>query len=432
MNPSRLGFWLHDRGIRPVAATVLVFAVLLIAAWLALAREDRAAIPESASLASASLASPLSLSSAPGANASTAQRDVSLAAPEIDSELVEVCGIGWVEPKDDGTALDLPALAKSAGIDDPVRAITAALRASSDGYERAVGIVLDGRAGPDSAEPLRREQLAQQATSSEDPRVYALAYGVCGSARSVGNCALLSAAQWARLDQGNGFPWLFMLGDAAARGDREAVDEALYRIGSSPQVADHVMSIVGPVLSRAGTSDRELMAAHLLATEAVGISAALASPDRLSLLEDVCGASALADSNRRQLCDAAAEAMAERSDSLRIAAVGSSVGRNLGWSSDRVLAAQILRIAQTELSAPNPGTPGPAAATGCERIREDMARLERVAQVGEVQNARDWMAANGKSPASYMDRARELEARRSEGEVPSRSAAASEPSPALH
>jgi len=425
VNPSRLGLWLHDHGIRPVAVSVLAIAVLALVAWLALVREDRAGAPEIRVLSP--VASPASAS---GESALVPQRDLAAAEVGTDSELIEVCGLGWVEPKGDGSAVDVWALAKSAGIEEAFSAITSELHASADGYERAIGIVLDGSIGADSADALWREQLAEQAASSDDPRVYALAYRLCSSARSAGSCALLSAAQWARLDQGNGLPWLFMLGDAAARGDREAMDEALYRVGSSPQVADRVVSIAGPVLEHAGTSDRQLMAANLLATEAASISAALPGPDWQALLKGACDHPALADSNRRQLCDAAAEAMAERSDSLLIATLGSAVGRKLGWPSDRVLAPRILLMAQAELSAPEPGTPGLLAATGCERIRENMASLERVARVGEVQSVREWIAANGKSPESYLGRARESEAGRSEPEAQPRSAVPSEPASA--
>ncbi len=79
-----------------------------------------------------------------------------------------------------------------------------------------------------------RDQLARLAVGTRDPELYGLAYGICAThGREDANsaCRMLSADQWARLDSGNGVPWLAVAAEAKARGDRAGVAEALHRVG---------------------------------------------------------------------------------------------------------------------------------------------------------------------------------------------------------
>ena len=63
------------------------------------------------------------------------------------------------------------------------------------------------------------------------------------------------STQWARLDAGNGEPWLFVVDDSAARGDPATRDEALFRIGSAPRFDDRYFALSGAVAAAAGPSE---------------------------------------------------------------------------------------------------------------------------------------------------------------------------------
>jgi hypothetical protein len=51
----------------------------------------------------------------------------------------------------------------------------------------------------------------------------------------------------------------------------------------------------------------------------------------------------------------------------------------------------------------------------CDGARRLLIRLSAQGRVGEVQAVRDWLAANGKSVATYAQQARQMAERRDEG-----------------
>jgi hypothetical protein len=331
---------------------------------------------------------------------------------ESDPGLVEVCGLGWVEKKDDSPFLDPALFAQIPGIETSLETIVDALRRSPDAFSRAAASVLEMYPASGAAsDQAALESLAREATTSDDPRLYALAFRLCGRTPAAGSCALLSAEQWARVDAGNGEPWLFVLDDAAARGDRAMLDEALYRIGSAGRFEDRFHALAGPIVALAGASPPDLMAAQLLTTKVIGVTAAL--PLSLQRLTNACRGAALADANRRQVCDAVAATLGERSDSMLMANIGASIGRRIGWPLERIVAVRALSVALADSWAAVPGAdPVQGASYSCDGVRSTIARLAQLARIGEPQAARDWIAASGKTYESFARVAGEQEARR--------------------
>ena len=255
---------------------------------------------------------------------------------------VEVCGVGWVKPTAEGGA-------------DP------AFLACS-----------------------------QMATTTRDPRVCALAFRSCGASEPE-SCALLNARRWAQLDADNGEPWLFLRNEATRHKEREQADEALFHIGAAARVDDRYFAIPGVVARRAGNSDIDLPAAHVLAIHALGGMAAQSMP--LLAVSRACRGPALADANRRQRCDAS-EAHVDAVAALHNASFESLLTRvpdPLQWSSGRATSM--------------------------------LDRLARQAVVGEAQSARQWIEAGGSTLERYT--ARETERRRRLAEELARAASAS-------
>ncbi len=346
------------------------------------------------------------------------------------SELIEVCGVGWVPPDASGGA-DRAAVGSDRDVLASERALLDALRRKDGEVGDAMATTLElqgaGRenasvtplqalvacATPASAsssapscaqhdEDRQRaeslvERLAKLATASNDPRVYALAMRHCQSAKGQGSCSLLNVDQWARVDDGNALPWLHVLQRARDRNDFAQIDEALFHIGAATRVEDASYAVAGRVADRAGASDVDLIAAQLVAVDALAASSRV---EPYAALLGVCGKPLLVDANRRQACERAAQTLADRSDSLAAVLAGAELGRRLGWPADRVDALRALAQAGQAMddstSTALNDLPGSCAST-----RRILASFSRKARAGEVQAIRAWLASRG-SPAALV------------------------------
>jgi hypothetical protein len=399
-----------------IAGTLLVIAALVIG-WDPPPNPDRAA-----ALALPSLPTlPDPASPSPG----SVPEDAGAALPTTGAsgtELIEVCGVGWVPPDASGAA-DRAAVAADRDVLASQRTLLDALRSRDGEVGQAMATVLElhgaGRENPDG-NPMQAlfcatagaaacagreedrtlalsliEQLAKRAAATGDAHVYLLALQECRWASGKGSCALLNAEQWARLDDGNAAPWLHILQRARDRKDAAQVEEALYRIGAATRYETRMFALAGKVADRVGASDVDIVAALLLAFDAAVIPPLF---DPFAALTEACMGSALADANRRQACELAAETLAERSDTLGAVAIGAAIGRRLGWPADRVD-----RLRGLQLAATDEGKSSGLAemSSSCADARRALAALSRLAREGEAQQARAWVASHG-GPAAFV------------------------------
>lgn len=411
-----------------VAALVLV-AALAIVVWKAFAPGD----PETGGV---DLALPMlstSIASAPSSEPAASDPEPSTAGPS-GTEMVEVCGLGWV-PVDASGTWDMRTVRAVPDVVASQRAVLDAIRRDDGEFGAAIatslelhGAARDGDAG-DPARALRckdpacgasaedkqfaaglLEQLAKQGTATQDARIYAIALRECASAPEQGSCALLNVDQWARLDPDNALPWLHILKRARQRGDEAQTAEALYRIGTAARFEEGLFAAAGRIADNAGAGDVDAIAAQLLALDAVLQAGARQAP--FIDLSAVCRAPATADANRRQACDAAAATLAERSDSALALVTGASLGRRLGWTDDRVDALRGLVLARSAMD--NDSAPASAAVSSgdvpstCSGARRMLATFSRQGQLGELQPVRDWLGQEGRSIAGYAGEAHEL------------------------
>jgi hypothetical protein len=341
------------------------------------------------------------------------------------TELIEVCGVGWVPPDASGAA-DVAAVAGDRDVLASQRALLDGLRNADGELGQARATVLElhgggrenrdgtpmqalscadaGQAACAGREEDRKlattlvERLAKRAAATSDARVYALAMQECQLARGQGSCALLSPDQWARLDDGNALPWLYILQRARDRNDAAQMEEALYRIGMATRYETSMFAIAGKVADRAGASDVDTVAALLLGVDAVGVAAARNDP--FQALAQACRGAALADANRRQACELAAATLAERSDSLAAGVIGASIGRRLGWPADRVDKLRGLPLAAAaEADSIMSGVF--ELPSSCASARRILASFSRKARDGEVRTAQAWVTSHG-GPAAFV------------------------------
>lgn len=260
------------------------------------------------------------------------------------------------------------------------RGIETALQSSADPFDRAVAdwLNIDDARTPSA----RLEALVQQATTTTDPRVYALAFGDCtGGRRLPGPCAALNARQWAMLDAGNAMPWLYLFSDAVQAHDVSAQQEAMAHMAAATRFDDGAQAPAGAVAARVPDGDANLSAGYDLVLQASGMSAANTSAVRP--LMDACRDKAGGDVNRAQQCEAVADAMFERSDSMVLRLMGAALYyRATGDPSRRDVARGERAVFASHWSP----------ATGfseCQAARDGLRSALRNAAIGEVEAARE-------------------------------------------
>ena len=385
----------------------------------------------------------VSRTDAPVADATGPAMPESPEAAPHGSDEIEVCGGLWVKLKDDGN-VDEDDLRRVVRLPEARAQLIAALRADTGEFARAAAVWL-GLVGSDAdrlamlgavsgcngaeCEASRqatarvaegRDTLARMAATTNDPQVYALAFNTCGRAQpTAGACQLLSAEQWARLDPDNATPWLVVLTQAAQRRDVAAQNEALFRLSASRRSDQYFFALPGLLLAHLPGDEASLPAALILATEAIGVEAARSLPGYQDLVA-LCRPPALRDSNRRQLCSAAADLLVERSDTLLDRGVGIGLGRNLGWSAERL---DRLRGEQTAYLETTTAKEADAPLGGCAEIKRDVATVERRARLGEVGAMREWVAQSGLQPEDFVRTERASRAKAAEAAVAAASAA---------
>ena len=377
----------------------LLLALLLWALWPAAGAGDSA--PKFASLA----VSPLrAMFSAVPPQPSVPTAPGSAIPPGLDAERsdageqMQLCGGAWVKVGSDGT-LDQADLERAARLPEVRQRILAAMRADASDAARAVSLwVVMLSAGEDAR--VWRDALVQRAVSGNDPSTYALAFNSCGrDQRTEGFCAMLSAAQWARLDPENTGPWLAILADAKQRKDRAAENEALHRLATAHRSELGTFTLPGLVVNAAPDDDVAVLAAWAMATEMIGAAAAWGMPGYQHVME-ACKGTALRDANRRQTCAGIAEVFSEHSDTVLERMFGAHIGEQAGWPtgrSERLRAEYAAYMASLmAANASGEGQPG----IGCAALRRDLDGLRRRARLGEPGVVREWVAQSGTRPVS--------------------------------
>ena len=351
------------------------------------------------------------------------------------AEQIEVCGLGWVEVHADGK-IDPVVVDRLPGLEAAGRRVLSSLASSGDEFDRAAAWwlqmlepSLDGTRAAEPPSGCEREacaigaeertksdsfleRLALAATTSRDPRVYGLAFRACRN-RGTGSCSLLSARRWAQLDVDNGDPWIYVMDEASTRKDEAQVEEAIFHVGAASRVDMRYFAVPRAIVQHAPTDEASLQAANVLTIVSIGGMAALPLP-ALQIISRACQAPALGDANRRQRCDAAASALAERSDTLLYSLVGARIGSRLGWSEARTDAIRSWGAAAAESQPVGESDP---RLWSCARIAKMLERVSRQGVIGETGFAREWIVAGGTTLERYA--AREAEQRRRVAEVAS-------------
>ncbi len=258
--------------------------------------------------------------------------------------------------------------------------IAASLLASSDPLDRVVADFLNV---DDMRTPAGRiDAVVQQAAITADARVYAFAYGLCQSSREpVGSCRLLSVEAWARIDPGNGTPWLEALGQARAQGDAAGAQDAMSHLASASRFDTYVYAPSGVVASRGLETEADLAAASEMTVQVLGQSVAHSPP--YQALTQACSDKAGGDEAVLRQCLAISDVLFDHSDTLVARAIG---GATLYLATGDAARRDLYRAEQVAFSRHwSPAT----GFSECKTLREQAKRLLRSAQIGEVEAQRE-------------------------------------------
>jgi hypothetical protein len=283
-------------------------------------------------------------------------------------------------PDEDATSPRVLSKPAGPGYVAALQRIDAAMRTSDDPFAQAVALWLNVA---DALTPAQRvDALVQTATTTGDPRVYALAYRTCESAgEPQGSCRLLDARQWARLDDGNAMPWLYIFDKASADGDVSTQEEALFHIAASSRIEDRPLAAAAVVADLTPDDDANLAASLALAGRARAMSAA--QQFQVAALMAACRSKAGGDANRAQLCEATSDLMFGHSDTFRLRALGGRIHLQETDDSSRLDQAHAEMQALAAHWAPATGF------SECDQARDLLIQFRRAGKLGEVGAARE-------------------------------------------
>lgn len=247
------------------------------------------------------------------------------------------------------------------------------------------------------------DALVHIAVTGKDAGAYQIAFLACNSADAAGasgGCAQLSARQWAQLEPENAQPWLFIAGEAARQSQPSLVAEALYRASQAPRDDSH-WNLYAKMLDASALQGQGADVRTDVTFAAFGMTIA----GHFAPFQPVfsyCAADALADPNRRQVCDDLAHLFAERSDTLIGMVVAIKLGERLGWPAVRLDEMRDARDAASQLAAERVGS-DPESCASQERQREFIVQMLAHGEMGAL---RRLLAASGQTPAQLARRHR--------------------------
>ncbi|WP_298834758.1 hypothetical protein [uncultured Piscinibacter sp.] len=416
MRPTRI--WFNRPGVRwGRALTLAGLGTAAIALWVAAERGLWDAPELAVQFDAAPAAAPASVAAArrvdAGAQATSARAaDDSAPSPGAAGE-VRVCGLGSIAVGPDGP--DLAARRLRAERSKPVMARwLEALQAAPEPRSKAAALVLAPLLAAPPLAPVRpacadeadcptpapaaatsawvsqRERLAEiAAQAGRDAGVLGLAMQACSTgapAPETSACARLAVEDWIAVDPTHAEPWLQLADRAQAAGDAEATAEALRRALAQPFGRLAEQALFGAVQAAqpadAGVLERLQMGDVLAMLRAAWREPGLASA------ASWCGAPALAEVGRRELCQQLAEQLVLRGTTLQQVAGGRALGRSLGWFPERMAAAGRDLDAAQRLFASFSGE----QAYDCPALQRQLDYQAAVAAQGEVAAVRRFAA----------------------------------------
>lgn len=261
---------------------------------------------------------------------------------------------------------------------------------------QASGLLLQARAAQQHGNELGNSavyQLAQLASRTDDPIIYATALEACHSYRPNSNvdaCSNLNAAQWARLESDNAAPWLLIAHDAYTKGDNAGMNEAIYHVSHAHKIDWHANNITALVVQALPQEISPLDHA-IITQEAWATQAGWKLPSYRGLTA-FCESSD--DVNKGQVCNDVANLFIKAGGNPTELQIGIRIGANVGWDRQRL---EDLRLQRTVLSRAIASAPFYKQPYSCASIDELVRWSALQRSMGELGAARTILQSTGQS-----------------------------------
>jgi len=178
-----------------------------------------------------------------------------------------------------------------------------------------------------------KSALARLATTTSDAEAYALAMYSCRPAGGA-NCAMLSYAQWAKLEPDNAVPWLYLAAEAERRHDRSGLDAAMLRASKSRYSDSHMDAISRPFFQSDDYESQPPLVQFQLTAQLIVIQAGFALPPvQTAALYCKTGANSAPSA---QICGDLAALLIEHSQTLIEVFLGGHIAEQVGWVDPRL------------------------------------------------------------------------------------------------
>jgi hypothetical protein len=396
---------------RKLIAAVLFLIAAIIALWWWYAREQPRNVEKTVQVIVASAA---------GGETKTQERVITVPRgfsvpdrPLTEEELqaiedereVEVCGKGVVKQKNLQDFVQ-----KDTAATDGMIAVSAELRRSANAMDRATGLsvavqtacsIAQARASPGIRTSCDQDrvdvnatltQLAQLASTTNDPAIYSLALRTCRWAL-YRPCEGLSASRWAEIDSGNlaammasiPLPKPYTGVELPPQPALDAVLRDATRVRADPFRLDRV--IATEAFQSMNPTDQLLAVTVALVSLFDGDS-----DDGSARLIRYCSAESR-DARRTEQCGRIADLKMQNSTSLLSAMIATGIGRSGAWSQDKLAAADTLRLQSQSLNAAEDYRL--AFVFSCEGVPKYLQEFTQLANGGELSVTREKLKARG-------------------------------------
>ncbi len=333
--------------------------------------------------------------------------------PTAAAHTIEICGSGAVAvASDDPAEINRYVAARM----QPAAHRWETTMLSSDSYRaRAVGTYIQAmRAnslGPDAActgddaacgrggnslaiFEQRRDELAQIALEVSDPAVFAIAARTCevGLGKPTpGDCQRLTPQRWIQIDSDNAEPWLLLAASAHSQGaldqETEAVEHAA-AAHSFNNYGDSLYAFSAPSMPNEATPfERAWLAGQL-----VGFIAAWPRPE-YAYLRTYCSATALKEDRVRRQCEALAQLLRNKGNTILDLSMSRVLGQQLGWPQRQLDHIKEETQALMMTSWEDPGPPS----WNCRRVDRYNEYFDQLSRMSELDAARATAAHSGVS-----------------------------------
>jgi len=202
--------------------------------------------------------------------------------------------------------------------------------------------------------------------------------------------------EWVGIDPDNAVPWLAQAEIANVTRDMAGRTNALERAASTRKIEtynDAFYKVARPAIpDNISQLERVALIAELfgfgISQPTIMRAVACTNPE------------AIEDSRRHQICDSLAELMVTKGTTLFDKSMGVDIGQRLGWPTERV--DQLTQERDALLEAFFEGMYGKGSVDSmnlfsCEAIRRQNAFFDKLAAIGEMGAARDFLAGSGSS-----------------------------------